>query len=293
MRTGGTNSVKYCYDVWLKHLSFLHQAGMEFIPKTLAEIGPGDSLGAGLSAMLCGTDTYYGLDVLPYANPARNIKVLECLADFFRKRKGRFVRGWPDTDPYLDHRLFPSHILKDSLLEDSLRNERVADIRSALQKADGTNFGGISVHYIIGNACSCFSPPASVDCILAHAVMEHVAVLDQAYRAFFGQLRPGGWMSLQIDFQSHDITGKWNGHWTYSDHDWATLQDKETLFLNRQPCSRHIELIERSGFTIECLLKEYRDDGVERPDLVERWQSLSDDDLRCFGSFIQARKPKS
>ena len=48
--TGGTDSVRYCYSVWLRHLVLAYENGYKKIPERVAELGPGDSLGIGLSA---------------------------------------------------------------------------------------------------------------------------------------------------------------------------------------------------------------------------------------------------
>ena len=53
-RTGGTVSARYCYSVWLRHLSMLYQSALPTTFKTTAELGPGDSLGIGLAALLSG-----------------------------------------------------------------------------------------------------------------------------------------------------------------------------------------------------------------------------------------------
>ena len=53
--TGGrTNSPRYCYSAWLKHLVMAHQNNLDPYPSTIAELGPGDSLGMGIAALLSG-----------------------------------------------------------------------------------------------------------------------------------------------------------------------------------------------------------------------------------------------
>ena len=71
--TGGSDSASYCYGVWFKHLSFLFANGLGRVPGTLAELGPGDSIGIGLAAMLSGVDRLYTLDIVRFSNKERNL----------------------------------------------------------------------------------------------------------------------------------------------------------------------------------------------------------------------------
>ena len=57
--TGGTNNARYCYEVWIKHISIAHYNGLKRIPNVIAELGPGDSLGIGLASLICGANKYY------------------------------------------------------------------------------------------------------------------------------------------------------------------------------------------------------------------------------------------
>ena len=52
--TGGTVSARYCYGVWLRHMKMAREAGLDTNPRVVAELGPGDSLGIGLAALLAG-----------------------------------------------------------------------------------------------------------------------------------------------------------------------------------------------------------------------------------------------
>ena len=52
----------------------------------------------------------------------------------------------------------------------------------------------------------------------------------------------------------------------------------------------HKELAETNGFTIVCDLKDHVNEGIKRTQLSRRWKNISDDDLTCIESFMQARK---
>src|SRR3981081_1310518 len=71
-RTGGTVSARYCYSVWSRHLSILQRSGLPTTFKTMVELGPGDSLGIGLAALLSGVERYIALDVVQHASGAQN-----------------------------------------------------------------------------------------------------------------------------------------------------------------------------------------------------------------------------
>ena len=55
------------------------------------------------------------------------------------------------------------------------------------------------------------------------------------YAVWMRHLCPGGLMSHQIDFTSHETARVWNGHWTFSDREWRLIRGRRSWFLNRQP----------------------------------------------------------
>ncbi|MBW1695572.1 MAG: class I SAM-dependent methyltransferase [Deltaproteobacteria bacterium] len=289
-RTGGTNSARYCYGVWLKHLTLLWQNNLRSIPDTLAELGPGDSLGVGLAAMLSGVNHYYALDVVRYSNPDKNHRVLDELIELFGSRSKLLpTGGWPDFYRYLGTDLFPSHILTGDLLQASLARERIQHIRNAI-KDSGQHTGNITIRYIV--PWSDASPIAAdmVDVIISQSVMEHVSNIDAAYRCLYSWLKPGGMMSHQIDFKSHGLSKKWNGFRAYSELLWKIIAGKRTYLLNRQPVSVHIALMEKNGFDIVYHLKKSREGGIQRRALSPTWREMPEDDLMCSSTFIIAQK---
>src|SRR5687767_9389956 len=75
--TGGSDSARYCYSVWLRHLSILSAADFCISGARIGELGPGDSIGTGLAALLSGARAYVGLDIFPFAKKANLLEICE------------------------------------------------------------------------------------------------------------------------------------------------------------------------------------------------------------------------
>ncbi len=288
MGEGSTASAVYCYNVWIKHLTMLRENGLEGIPSSLGEIGPGGSLGVGLAALLSGSDHYYALDVMKYSNPEKNLEMLNDLVDLFRSKTPRNPGGWPDINAYLDENLFPSHILTNELLSRSLSDKRINKIREAINQS-GNNDSSITIKHIAPWSGSTAIEKDSIDLIISQSVMEHVNDIEVSYKAMATWIKPGGMMSHQIDLSAHKLTNKWNGYRQYSDLIWKMIVGNKPYLINREPCSRHLTLLEKNGFVELCCMKDYDEEGIERSLLSSRWQGISDDDLKCRGLFVQVK----
>lgn len=282
----GTLSSRYCYGVWLKHLTLLRaHSGIERVPRSIAELGPGASLGVGLAGLLCGAEEYVGLDVEPLSEAQRNAQVLDDLVALFEARASRPEKGWPDFDEYLDERLFPASILTESALNANLAPERVHAIKSSLRTLEGP------VSYVAPWSGEVTIRESSVDLVISHSVLEHVTDLPATYRALYRWLKPGALMSHQIDFGSHGMTALWNGHRACSELVWRITHGKRPYLINREPISKHIELIEAAGFDVVTVLTRHRYDGIKRERLGARWKGITEEDLSCCEAYVQARKP--
>ncbi len=289
--TGGTLSARYCYSVWLRHLVRAHERGLNPLVHSLAELGPGDSLGIGLAAMLSGVAVYRALDAKVHAARERNVAVLGELYRMFQQRAP--VPGdmeFPDVHPKLASYDFPCQILNDEVLEIALRAERVAAIRAALE--DGNErIDGIRIDYIAPWEGFSLRAPASVDMVISQAVMEHVEDVAGTYRALFVMLKPGGLMSHNIDFRSHGLTRDWNGHWTLADRTWRLVKGSRPYLINRLPHSAHGDALEGIGFRV---VADWRRGGqiIERSRLAPAFGGLSDEDLTTSGALMLSVKPE-
>lgn len=293
--TGGTLSARYCYSVWLRHLVIARKNGLKGISRVVAELGPGDSLGIGLAALLSGAREYYALDVVHHADPSRNLAVFEELVELFRKRAPIPDRQeFPGVKPFLDCYDFPSNILSEEYLSASLDPARVESIRKAVQ---GKNDGSIAIRYFVPWNKDGTIRPGSVDFIFSQAVLEYVDDLPAVYAALHRWLKPGGFMSHQIDFKSHGITEPWNGHWAFSDGEWKVLKGRRPYFLNRALFSAHLNEQGRAGFTtvgvqkLEHAAETGRTSALPKEFLARRYRDCSDEELAVSGALIQTCKP--
>lgn len=291
--TGGTITARYCYSVWLRHLSMAYKNGLSTKPDTVAELGPGDSLGIGLAALISGANNYHAFDIAEYASNKRNIEIFDELVNLFKRHeKIPDETEFPEVKPRLDSYEFPDHILTGERLNSALKQDRIESIRNALLNLGGGNCNGngIQVSYSVPWHDPKVIEDESIDMIFSQAVLEHVDDLSHVYEALYLWLRPGGFMSHDIDFRSHGTARQWNGHWAYSDFVWKMIRGKRSYFLNRQPHSAHINLLQKFGFEIVCDIKTKDFSGIKRKSLALRFKNLSEEDLTTSTAFIQSVK---
>lgn len=283
--SGGTCSARYCYSVWLRHLIRLHENGCPTAFNSVAELGPGDSIGMGLAALLCGVQRYLALDIKAHADPETNRRVFEELVVLFRSRAPLpHDAEFPMMQPKLARYDFPRVILDERRLTASLAESRLSEIRAAIAGQRGP----IDISYVAPWYDPSIVPEDSVEFLFSQAVLEHVDDLDAAYAAMRRSLKPGGVMSHSIDFSSHDVTRAWNGHWTLNDAAWRLIRGDRPYLINRQPLSCHLDLLQQHGF--EVVKVERRREAISasfRP--ARRFRSMSDDDVRTRGAFVVAR----
>lgn len=284
--TGNTLSAEYCYCIWLRHLTRAYDAGMRVFPETVAELGPGDSLGVGLAALLSGASRYLALDALTHADKARNLDVFDSLVDLFQCRSPiPDSSQFPEIRPDLPSHAFPSHILDSTRMRAALSIERVAWLRLLVS---GQRKDSSVLDYRAPWGCLAENDIGTADFILTNAVMEHVADLPGAYEAMARWLKPGGYVSHQIDFRSHSLFGAWDGHWACPDWLWSLFIGRRPYLLNREPLDTHRQLLNVSGLQ-ECICMR-----VESPPastrLASQFREMSTEDRCTSGAYLCLRK---
>lgn len=283
----GKRSARYFYSVWMRHLVMAHHIGITKLPDVVAELGPGSAIGLGLSALLSGTKQHFALDVAEYASVEENLAIFDQLVQLFHARA-----DIPDDDefprvkPKLESYQFPQHILTDTLLADALDTQRLNKIRASISNP-GMN--GSMIEYFAPWNDTRLMRPNSVDMLISQAVMEHVADLSVTYEAIHTWLKPDGLLSQQVDFKSHGTSNKWDGHWTYSDMVWKLMQGKRPYWINREPHSTHLRLLDQTDFNVVGDIAIESVPEIKRSELAPRFRDLSDQDLSTSGAFIQAR----
>ena len=281
---------RYNYSVWLRHLVTAHRYGLNTVPKAIAELGPGNSLGVGLSGMLSGANRLFALDVVNYTSVERNLAVFEQLAEMFRRREGiPDEREFPSLWPTLNSYEFPSEILTEERMDTALRPERLNAIRAAICQRDTA--GHIVIQYQSPWWASEVIQHDAVDMVLSQYVLEHVDQLDKTYAAISQWLRPGGISSQVVDFSCHNLVEPWNGHWRYGPTTWQLIRGKKPYLLNRVPCSRHLELLNINGLSIVDVLRGKAKSNMQRQSLAPVFRKLSEDDITTRCAYILAKKP--
>jgi len=281
--TGGTDNPDYCYSVWLRHLVTLIPYGFQIKGSSIGELGPGDSIGVGLAALLSGAHRYIGLDVMPFSDSSDLETIFEKLVCLYRNKSAipsdtRFPRIRPRLDSYE----FPDHSIDWSGF--SKRIERIrTDITGSLKC-------GQMVKYHAPWTSVTDVASGSLDLIFSQAVLEYIVPLEEAYEAMAMWLKPGGFCSHTINLGATYLSPFWNGHWAYSDWEWQLARGRREVFPNREPLHKHLSYARKYGFDILLAKRDYNDFGLKVEALSPRFQRLDIDDLRTCGVTLVLRK---
>lgn len=286
--TSGTNEARYCYSVWMRHLVISHTT-IGGIPQRVAELGPGDSLGIGLAALLSGVSCVYAFDIVNYPSTEKNLLIFDELVSLFRNRSAiPSIDEYPNIKPSIDSCNFPSGILSNEELEQNLATERINAIRRELANINDSS--NIFIQYQVPWMHSDILQKDSVDFIYSQAVLEHVDDLPYTYQVMSDWLKPGGYMSHTIDFKSHGLSAYWNGQWTFNRFEWALAKAGRPYLLNRKPCSFHVHLHEQNGFNIKTKRPVKQKNMLSRQKLIKAYRGLSEEDITTSGVYILSQK---
>lgn len=291
-----TTVARAYYSVWMRMLVTMHDVGVLDVRslKVVGEIGPGDSLTAGLSAILTGATTYTALDIVPTAHNFDNLEIFEELVQMFKSKT-----PIPSTDdepkqrPYLASYAFPSHIISDADLERLLAPERLEKIREAIRSFEknevSTNEIQIKLLAPWYKKENLEAYANSFDLIISNAAMEHVADVPLTYHGATKLLKQGGLLSSAIDYKCHDTAGLWNAHWTYSPLMWKLVCGKTAYLINRWTHAMHRKELEKT-FNIVIDTEYPRVNLLTKSDIAEPFTAYPLRDLEIAEGYIVAKK---
>jgi len=258
------------------------------MPKIIAELGPGDSLGIGLAALISGCEKYYAFDIIKHTNAKRNIHIFDELVSLFARREN--IPGkdeFPNIKPDIEDHRFPEELLAGNNLSVSMRDNRIKKIRDSIFS---NGHPDSMIHYKAPWTSSDLIEKETIDMIYSQAVLEHIDDLSGAYKSMRMWLKPNGYISHMVDFKCHGTAEDWNGHWAYSDFTWKIIRGRRPYHINREPLSIHIEMLEEQSFKIVCQQAFKLPSRLKREDMGQKFRKYTDDDISTSGLFIQAVK---
>ena len=287
--SGGTFSSEYCYSVWLRHLVQLKAAGLITSVhdiKSLAEIGPGDSLGIGLAAMFTGVDTYYAFDMIKHANIEMNIAINNQLLKLYQHQNEipNGTHQFRNTNPVLSKYEFPVSILN---FEQSYYQQRHQYIQNNIELMESDNS---NISYVVPWMGEKQDHVKDIDMIISQAVMEHVDDIEFAYGEMYRWLKKGGIISHQIDFKAHEMTKEWDGHFYLKQGIWNVLAHGRKYPINRLPISSHISAIQNAGFEIRNIIPVVNKNHFPEKSPQVKGVHFQKEDFITSSALIQAVK---
>jgi len=257
--TGGSNDAEYCLRIYSKHKDILITNGCVFPFGKIGEIGPGDSVGIGLCALVDGAVSYYGLDAIAHTNIHTNLQIFQELIDIYE--------------------------IENIDIDDKIKEELLWDIQNM-------NMLKSKIKYYAPWWNKDNIVNDSLDVIISTAVMEHVLPLKETYKRIFEWIKPGGFCSHIIDYGAHEFSDYWYDHWYYSDFLWKILMHGRKYPISRMSHSYHMDCIEKAGFSIQTIIPSYQSNTADKDKISKTILNyFNDTDLRIKSAIVVAKKP--
>ena len=295
-KTGGsTDSAKYCYAIWLIHLKKATVEGYKHKNSVISEIGPGNSFGVGLSALLSGVSSYTSLDIFKYKDYSINLKLLDELIIMFQNKEPiPDLEEFPNVKPILNDYSFPNDIITDDILKDSLSPIKLKEIRREIENIiEGNQHSNEMLKILIRDTSNKIENSVlNADLILSQAVLEHVENLEVLFEENFKVLKPGGLASHTIDFKSHGTHKLWDGHWTYGGSYWQAINLGRTSNINRVSFYQLINILKSKGFTILNSDKYFRESNFNDEQFISKYSPIDNEDMKISEAYIIAKKDR-
>lgn len=280
------------YGIWLKHLVMSQEHRPYAVPRIIAELGPGLSLGVGLAALICGAERYIALDAVRFAPLTHVLPVFDRLVELFmRRERPENATGFPSYEFALDASGFPSRVLPAAHMTAMLDATRIDALRNDMRTF--VDSGGRESHritYIAPWTLAHIAQRGEIDFLLSHTVLQHVQSVDAVWQQIGALLCRDGVCSHQINFDSHGTSAIWNGHWAYPEVVWRIALGRKTFLINREPLSRHVAAAQAQGLQLLAVLRRRDASGVAASALAPKWRGLDEDDRFTRGALVVARK---
>lgn len=293
VKTGGTASARYAYGVWLRHLRVLADVGVRPPTGLVVEFGPGDTLACSIAALLTGASAVVAADVVRFASVENDLHVLDELLALFGARAPLPADAeFPDVRPRVASHDFPTDLLPEALLAETLAPARVARIRQALAQRD------TSAADLVTYLCpwpDAGRPDRPAELIFSQAVlqdMEHgpgTDVLRAAFAAMHDWLAPGGHMSHQINFAS-PFGRTWNDHWAVPAPVWRIIRGARPYYNNRLALSEFLALATAHDFEIRAVRPETLPQFLGPGEVAGRFRALPATDFSTPSAHVVLRR---
>lgn len=280
------------FALWLRTIDFLRR---ERVPvaelKNVVEVGPGDSLGIGMMALLTVATAYTALDHRQMVASISNKKILnELISLLIQKTNIPGDEDNPKMYPKLSDYAITSELLATLHISPDHINAVGRKIEGVLKSLQDPTFDTPMIRYGVLNNWSQFLRKDSADFIFSNAVMEHVDDTRGMYQLHYSWLKSGGYAFHVIDFKSHGTAPGWDGHWAYGKAEWGLVRGASKYLINRLSCSEHLNLLTASGFDILKCERYRARSTISRSQLSSDFSSMSDEDLGTSTAVVLVQK---